>query len=90
MLLSLLIACEPAEPLPKPPTVPPGASLPAAEGHLIAEHARTLSEVFVLDSGRHEMGDIIGGSVAATPAYTQVNFISTAFSARKAPPARLR
>jgi len=75
-LLSLLIACEPDARRPEPAQAQSGGSLPAAEGHLIAEHARTLSEVFFLDSGRHEMGDIIGGIVAATPAYTQVNYFS--------------
>lgn len=78
MLLSLLIACEPAGSYPEPSTDSSVVSLPASEGHLIPEHARTLSEVFFLDSGRHDMSDIIGGIVAATPAYTQVNFISTA------------
>ena len=77
MLLCFLIGCEPTAPLTPPPEAQPVASFSAAQGHLIAEHTRTLSEVFFLDSGRHEMGDIIGDIVAATPEYTQVNFTST-------------
>ena len=77
MILALLLACD-ADPATKPPAVtaaPPAAR--AAEGHLIPEHARTLSEIFFLDSGRHNMDDIVGDIVAATPSYTQVNLFST-------------
>ena len=37
-----------------------------------------MSEIFFLDSGRHNMGDILGGITAALPDYTRVNLITTA------------
>jgi len=69
MLLALLLACV------QPSDTP---AQPAVADLLVPEYQRTMSELFLLDSGRHDMDDILGGITAALPGYTQINFITNA------------